>query len=147
MRVCCGLALVAVSFALAGCPVVDLGETPPGIGVCDPNGNIDYFKTMMWDGYIHNTATNCGPSHNMSCDCARSGCHLAPGGAGGLGFSLNVPQDFPLDYQAAQHELICGTPDASKLLTRPISGIDPHGGGDIFSMSDPQYQLFEGWFQ
>jgi hypothetical protein len=140
LRACC-------VFALAGCPTVDLGETPADIGVCNPNGGIAYFQSMIWPSYLHNPAMTCGSSHTMSCDCARSGCHLAPGGAGGLGFGTNVPADFALDYQAAQQELDCTMPEASKLLTRPLAGVDPHGGQDIFAMSDPQYQLFLNWFK
>jgi len=41
----------------------------------------------------------------------------------------------------------CGTPMASLLLTKPMAGIEGHGGGDIFPMGDPQADVFLGWFQ
>jgi hypothetical protein len=132
LRVCC-------LFALAGCPTVDLGEEPPDIGACIPNGGMDYFQNTIWPVVLH-------PA-DATKDCAKSGCHQAPGGAGGLGFSTNVPADFVEDYQAAQHELNCTTPTASLLLTKPLAGVDGHGGGDIFTMSDPQYQAFLNWFK
>jgi hypothetical protein len=33
-------------------------------------------------------------------------------------------------------------------LTKPLAGIDQHGGGDIFSSaSDPAVQIFLDWFK
>jgi hypothetical protein len=138
---------VSCLVALAGCPTVDLGEEPADVGMCTPNGGIQYFQNQMWMGYIHNTANNCGNSHNMPCDCARAGCHPSPGGAGGLSFDTNVPAMFATDFMAATNFTSCTNPTASLLLTKPLAGIDGHGGGDLFTMSDPQYQLFLNWFK
>ena len=42
--------------------------------------------------------------------------------------------------------LNCGTPDASSFLTKPLIGIDPHGGGDLIAPgSTPEMQFFD-WF-
>ena len=38
-------------------------------------------------------------------------------------------------------------PIASQLLTKPLAGIDGHGGGDLFTTSDPQYTVFINWFR
>ena len=118
---------------------MDLGTEPSDIGLCNPNKGSGYFHDQIWPNFLH-------PSDPAK-DCAKSGCHLAPGGAGGLGFSTTMPIDYQGNYMAAQHELNCTTPSASPLLTRPMAGIDGHGGGDIFQMSDPQVQLFLDWFQ
>ena len=137
--------LVGCVLALAGCPTVDLGDTPPDIGLCNPKGGLDYFQTQIWPSYVANPAMTCGPSHNQSCDCTRSGCHGNGSSAGGLGFL--APTDFTNNYRAAQGFLNCGTPDQSLLLVKPLAGIEGHSGGDLFSMTDPQYQLFLDWFQ
>jgi hypothetical protein len=35
---------------------------------------------------------------------------------------------------------------ASQLLTKPMAGVDPHGGKDIFQPGDPAIQVFLDWF-
>jgi hypothetical protein len=137
--------LLAWTVALAGCPTVDLGDTPPDIGNCVPAGGQGYFTGTLWPMYLHNPASSCGPSHNTSCDCARSNCHLAPGGASGLGFD---PNDLQGDYITATQAvyLNCSTPTASPLLTKPLAGVDGHPI-DMFTTSDPQYQTFLNWFK
>jgi hypothetical protein len=42
--------------------------------------------------------------------------------------------------------LNCGSPDASSLLTKPLSTSDQHGGGDIYNAGDPEVTAFETWF-
>jgi len=32
-------------------------------------------------------------------------------------------------------------------LTRPMSGVDQHGGGDLFNPGDPPVQVFLNWFK
>jgi hypothetical protein len=31
-------------------------------------------------------------------------------------------------------------------LTRPLAGIDGHGGGDLFTTGSTEYTTFLGWF-
>ena len=139
------LLLAGCTLALAGCPTVDLGDTPPDIGLCNPKGGLDYFQNRMWPEYLNKMTTDCGPNKNLSCNCAQSSCHGNGSSAGGLGFGN--PTDFPTNYRAAQTFLNCGTPDQSLLLTKPLAGVEGHGGQDLFTMSDDQYKVFMGWFQ
>lgn len=131
-------ATVAV-VGLTGCPTVDLGDTPPDIGQCAPNGGMDYFVNTLWPMYLH-------PPGGGAKDCAQStGCHQM---AHGLALSTTAPIDYTANYRVAQQYLNCGTPAASELLTKPLAGVDGHGGGDLFpSTSDPAAQAFLDWFK
>jgi hypothetical protein len=135
--------LAVCVLALGGCPTVDFGESPAGIGVCNPDRGEPYFEATIWPQYIRSPATNCGPNKNLSCDCAQSSCH---GGAHGPDFDTTLPTDYVAMYRLSQQFLNCGAPTASPLLTRPLAGIDGHGGGDLFTTSEPQYQIFLDWF-
>lgn len=122
---------------LAGCPTVDLGDTPTEIGLCNPSGGEQYFQDQIWPQYVvRNNAPN-------QCNQAK-GCHVA----GGNGLDFPDPVDYPTAYKRVQLYLNCGTPSASPFLTKPLAGIDAHGGGDIFaSLSDPAVQVFLDWFK
>ena len=135
---------LALVLALAGCPTVDFGQTPSDIGVCNPNGGPEYFETVIWPQYIRSPATSCGPAKDLPCDCAQSKCH---GGSRDPNFDTTLPIDYTAMYRLSQQYLVCGAPTASPFLTRPLAGIDGHGGGDLFTKSDPQYQVFIDWFQ
>ena len=123
--------------ALAGCPTVDLGDTPPDIGLCTPAKGMDYFVNNIWPMYLHPSGAK---------DCAQSsGCHAM---AHGLSLSTQTPIDFTANYRVTQQYLNCGTPSASELLTKPLAGIDGHGGGDLFAdTNDPAVKVFLAWFQ
>lgn len=121
---------------LSGCPTVDLGDTPTDIGLCNPPGGLPYFQDQIWPNFIVRGAADMG--------CARAGCHVA----GGNGLDFPTPVDYAAAYRRSQLYLNCGTPDASPLLTKPLAGIEPHGGGDFFaSTADPAVQVFLDWFQ
>lgn len=127
---CLGLAF------LAGCPTVDLGDTPTEIGLCNPAGGVQYFQDQIWPQFIVRTDPNQS--------CAKGGCHVA----GGNGLDFPMPVDYSAAYKRTQIYLNCGTPDASLLLTKPLAGIDPHGGGDIFpNTNDAAVQIFLAWFK
>lgn len=127
----CSASLVV---ALAGCPTVDLGDTPTEIGLCNPAGGLQYFQDEIWPKYITGASKS----------CATAMCHV--NGGNGLDFPGAV--DYPAFYRRTQLYLNCGTPSASLLLTKPLAGIEPHGGGDIFtSESDPNVQIFLDWFK
>lgn len=131
-----GLAGVAGLGFLAGCPTVDLGDTPTEIGLCNPAGGVQYFQDQIWPNFVVRT------DPDMS--CAKGGCHVA----GGNGLDFPMPVDYSAAYKRTQIYLNCGTPDASLLLTKPLAGIDPHGGGDIFpNTGDAAVQIFLAWFQ
>lgn len=127
---CLGLTL------LAGCPTVDLGDTPTEIGLCNPAGGVQYFQDKIWPQFVVRT--------NPNLSCAKGGCHVA----GGNGLDFPMPVDYSAAYKRTQIYLNCGTPEASLLLTKPLAGIDPHGGGDIFpNTNDAAVQIFLAWFK
>lgn len=124
---------------LAGCPTVDLGDTPSDINQCNPPGGRAYFDSMIWPSYVRPTDPAKG--------CTRAaGCHGEAGG-NAPNFKTN-PVDLAFNYRQTQVFLNCGTPEASPFLTKPLAGEDPHGGMDIFpDTNDPAVQIFFGWFQ
>lgn len=128
--------------ALAGCPTVDLGDTPPDIGLCNPAKGIAYFQSDVWPKYFHPT--------DATRDCAKSGCHLMQRG---MSLDPTPPIDYAKNYRAVQTYLNCGQPQAGSAYTKP-SGFDGHGGGVILpntgcptSCSDPAVASFFTWFQ
>jgi len=131
------LLVVLGALALAGCPTVDLGDQPADVGTCNPAKGLDYFTTDIWPKYLTST--------NNTRNCVRTDCH---GNARSPSFDPTMPIDYTKNYRVAQGFLNCGTPTASPLLTKPLAGIDAHGGGDIFpDMSDPAVVDFLAWFQ
>lgn len=131
------LALATLAVALTGCPTVDLGDDPVEPGVCRPSP--DYFQTTIWPQYLAQ------PDQAKTC-VGRSGCHAETDGRSALRLDNVEPIDFSRNYQVVTRFLNCGTPGASALLTKPLSGEDPHGGGDMFGPGDPSVTVFEGWF-
>lgn len=134
-------AFAACLLVLAGCPTVDLGDTPPDIGACSPAGGQAYFDAMIWPNYL---AIKAPKATNKS--CLDSGCHGNSSFAGGMGFDTSNPTSSN-NYRIAQSEISCSTPTASKLLVYPLAGIQGHDGGDLFDTSDPEYQTFLNWFK
>ena len=121
--------------AAAGCTTVDLGEQPADINRCRPSR--DYFEATLWPEYIVNDepAKTCVPA---------GACH-AQGGVGGVVRFLTDPPDLDHNYDVATGaRLICGAPEASDLVTRPL-GIN-HGGGTLFDRADEEYAIFLAWF-
>lgn len=130
--------LLVLAMALGGCPTVDLGDTPTDIGLCNPPGGIEYFQAKIWPEFVR-------PGNANSCTKS-GGCHNEAGG-NALSFDSSAMPDFAANYRQAQVFLNCGTPEASLLLVKPLSGLEPHGGGDIFQPSDAAVTTFNGWFQ
>ncbi len=126
----CALAL------LAGCPTVDLGDTPSDIGACNPTKGIDYFISNIEPKYLKIDDATTGCARNSSCHDQ----------AHGLALSRVVGDDM-INYRVSQGYLNCGQPMASQMLTRPLAGIDGHGGGDQFQPGSPEEATFLAWFQ
>jgi hypothetical protein len=116
---------------------VDLGDSPDQVGRCNPARGMIYFQTTIWPMYIkHGDPANA---------CTRAGgCHAEAGG-NALNFAT-APLNFSLSYRQAQEYLNCGTPEMSEFLTKPMSGIDAHGGNNQFGPTDPEVTLFMNWF-
>ena len=129
---------IACMPALAGCPTVDLGNTPEGIGVCNPMEGLAYFQAQMWPNYLD-------PADPTK-TCLRSGCHDNLDSAGGFGLNPTMPIDYQANYQIVQAQLDCETPSGSLLLTKPLD-LYGHGGSAVFTTNDPEYSIFLNWFK
>jgi hypothetical protein len=131
-------AILACCVALCGCPTVDLGDTPPDIGTCNPAEGFAYFQSTIEPQYL-----KIGDKTN---GCGRTGdCH---NNAHGLTLDVTAPIDDQANYRVCQQYINCGQPQASQLLTKPLKGIDAHQGGDLFAdTNDPAVVAFLGWFQ
>ena len=128
-------AFVALCALLAGCPTVDLGDTPPDLGTCVPAKGSAYFASDIWPKYINNTKKS----------CVSSTCHVAGGNGGTLHYDTQ-PTAIDADYKLTLPQLLCSRPEESPLLTKPEAGMVNHGGGDIFQPTDPEVQIFLSWF-
>lgn len=133
---------IVVALALAGCPTVEVGETPSDIGVCYPAGGEPYFEATIWPQFLH-------PADPTQ-DCATASCHQssseAGAGAGAMGYLTAPPIDYDTNYAIAQQQLNCATPAQSPLLLNAL-GQNGHSGGMRITPSDPRYALFLAWFQ
>lgn len=127
-------ALVLIS---AGCPTVDLGEMPVAPGACRPDPA--FFKDRIWPEYIATA------DKEKSC-VAENGCHEQVGGRSAFRVSTAEPIDFDANYLSVTRFLNCGTPEASSVLTKPLSGVNSHGGGEQFDPGSPSEEVFLQWF-
>lgn len=128
--------------SLAGCPTVDLGQPPVPPGACQPDPV--RFEMEVWPNAIATADTS------RSC-IAQAGCHSRETGRSALRLIPNptTPSEWSTNYDVVTRFLNCSTPDASPLITKPASGGDPHGGGDIpgWMLGDPDSPatLVEQW--
>jgi hypothetical protein len=123
---------------LAGCPTVDLGDEPSGVNLCNPAGGREYFASEIYPNFVrpNDTANGCTKA---------GGCHNEADGQ--VPQFKTSPQDDAFNFRQAQQFLNCGAPEMSRLLTKPLAGVEPHGGEDIyFEMTEPEVQVFLGWF-
>lgn len=121
---------------LSGCPTVDYGDTPSDIGLCMPAGGLPYFQDVLWPQFIR--------PENATNGCTKNGCHRDGGTSPRF---TTAPVDFAFNFRLIQTDLNCGTPMASRLLTKPLAGVDAHQGLDIFQPTDPAVQVFLDWFE
>jgi len=122
---------------LGGCPTVDLGDQPPGPERCLPSAQ--YFHDVIWPEYL-------APADASKSCVANAGCHQTANGRSALRLET-APVDDTRNYQAVTPFLSCSSPESSLLLSKPLKGGDPHGGGDIFAASsDPAVDKFLMWF-
>lgn len=137
-------AFIAVVIALTstGCPTVDLGDVPPDPGQCRPDPV--YYETVIWPEFL-------APA-NPEISCVNdAGCHRSEDGRSAFRLLMppaGAPQqiDHNANYGVVSRFLNCGAPEASSLLSKPVGGVDPHGGGDLFTDADPSTQIFLDWF-
>lgn len=127
--------------ALTGCPTVDLGEEPPQPGLCRPD--IGYYQDVIWPELIN------APGQAYNCVSA-AGCHERASGRSALRLIVAdnpSPSEHSQNYEVVTRFLNCGTPEASSFLTKPLDGVDPHGGGDLISPGSAPEMLFFDWFE
>jgi hypothetical protein len=129
----------AVIFGAAGCPTVDLGEDLVEPGVCLPDPT--YFRERIWPEYL------APPDAAKSCVMS-SGCHSTQSGRSALRLETDPDDAAQMrNYNVTVRFLKCASPSESPLLTKPLAGIETHGGGDIFpNTMDPAVITFEDWF-
>ncbi len=129
-------AFACCALLLCGCPTVDLGDDPPAVGLCNPNGGYEYFQTVIVPNYLKlaDRTTGCGQS---------SMCHDR---SHGVAFDLASPASMA-NYALTKNYLNCGTPRQSQLLTKPLAGEDGHGGGDLVVNGSSEMMDFLMWFQ
>jgi hypothetical protein len=135
------IAVVLAALA-AGCPTVDLGDVPADPGQCRPDPA--YFETVIWPQYL------VPADPELSC-AGEAGCHRIEDGRSALRLVLPPPGqpdlvDYSSNYDTVTRFLNCGTPDASSLFTKPVTGVDAHGGGDLFDDGSPSATAFLEWF-
>jgi hypothetical protein len=116
---------------------VDLGETPVSPGACRPDPA--YYRDTIWPEMIApgDTARSC---------VSQGGCHQLENGRSAFRVSVSEPIDHDSNYNVVTRFLNCGTPEASPLLTKPLSGVDPHGGGDLITPGSNVEGDFLMWF-
>lgn len=132
-----GAFLLVLSIALAGCPTVDLGEMPVSPGACRPDPA--YYRDVIWPEVL-------APSDTARSCVSQGGCHQLENGRSAFRVSVGTPIDHDSNYNVVTRFLNCGTPEASSLLTKPLSGVDSHGGGDLFAPGSETEQVFLMWF-
>jgi hypothetical protein len=81
----------------------------------------------------------------LSCVSA-SGCHRVEDGRSALRLETSEPVDLDSNYDVVIRFLNCAAPEASSALTKPESGMDPHGGGDLFQPGSGPEATFLEWF-
>lgn len=136
-RAAATLAAAAALTGLAACPTIDLGEDPSNPAVCRPDPT--YFRDVIWPQFL-------APADASKSCVAAAGCHRQADGRSALRLDADMDPDLDRNYDVTVRFLNCGTPAASPLLTKPVAGQDSHGGGDLFTSSDPAVMAFEGWF-
>lgn len=133
-------ALMLLVLVATGCPTVDLGESPAAPGACRPDPV--YFEETLWPEVI-------APADAAKSCIAASGCHRRNDGRSALRLFADEPLsdgDLRDNYNVVTRFLSCGAPAQSSFITKPLSGIDPHGGGDLFDAGSESEMLFLEWF-
>jgi hypothetical protein len=137
----CGLAGL-----VAGCDTVDLGEPPADVNACRPSET--FFVERVWPEFLSRDFAGKR--------CSDSGCHDAASArrlrlpAPSSPPGLPLPADWGLVYRSATDQLICTSPGASPLITKP-SGQASHGGNllaaPLIEPDGPEAALVRAWVE
>lgn len=131
------LIAIALAATASGCPTVDLGDSPPNPGTCRPDPL--YYRDVIWPEYL-------APTDPVRTCVGQSGCHDSLDGRSAFRVNTAEPIDHDSNYQITIRFLNCGSPDTSALYTKPVAGVDSHGGGDIFTGGSNTELVFLDWF-
>jgi hypothetical protein len=124
---------------LAACPTVDLGDQPPVPGDCQPDQAT--FEMEIWP-----TALQTGDDATT---CVKANCHSQATGRSGLRL-IEMPvtaADHAANYDSVTRYLNCAAPESSRLVTKPLAGIDGHGGGDLWTDGTEPVPTVEAWIR
>jgi hypothetical protein len=112
---------------LAGCPTIDLGETPVTPPLCRPS-----LDTLKKPGGVWDVAVN--PSDPQKSCVAMAGCHAQATGRSALRL-IPMPQsdaDWAQNLDEIAQFLDCASPSESLFVTKPEAGVESHLGGDLW---------------
>jgi hypothetical protein len=118
-------------------PAVPRSTSAVSPGACRPDPA--YFADALWLTFL-------APADAAASCVAAAGCHRLEDGRSALRLDTGDPPDLDGNYVVVTRFLNCGSPGSSSLLTKPISGVDPHGGGDLFAPGSAAEAAFLGWF-
>ena len=151
--------LVLMENAGRGCVDVleRLGIDGPVVILCGKGNNAgDGFviaRHLAIRGYECRVLLLCPPNEftgDAATNCVvEAGCHAVEDGKSALRLEIVADNDIAgLDrnYNVVRRFLNCGSPETSPTLTKPLSGQDTHGGGDLFAPVSAQEDLFLAWF-
>ena len=117
---------LALLLLLAGCPTVDLGDTPVAPPLCRPS--VDELRDTIWAAAVD-------PPGDPSKSCvAAAGCHAQATGRSALRL---VAAPTALDWETNLDEIAqfldCASPSNSLFIQKPEAGVEPHLGGDLWT--------------
>jgi hypothetical protein len=136
-RLCIACMWLSAVSLLAACPTVDLGDQPPVPGDCQPDPVM--FRDEIWP-----MALSTGDDATT---CVKANCHSQATGRSGLRLIENpiTQADHDANYDSVTRYLNCAAPESSRLVTKPLTGIDGHGGGDLWTSGTEPVLTVEEW--
>jgi hypothetical protein len=120
---------------LAGCPTIDVGDTPVEPPKCRPSTDTFQKAGGIWDVAID-------PADQTKSCIAQNGCHSQATGRSALRLvtkprAMLTAADWQTNYDVVTNFLNCSTPKESPFVTKPLAGVDPHLGGDLWTGMEP----------
>src|SRR5262245_23328346 len=123
--------LVSLALFSTGCPTVDQGDPPVTPDTCHPDFLAFQTAGGVWDSAIT-------PADTTKSCIQEGGCHRQEDGRSALRLVAKdraslTPSEWQQNYDIITRFLNCFTPEASPFVTKPKTGEDPHGGGDLWT--------------
>jgi hypothetical protein len=116
---------------LAGCPTIDVGDTPVEPPQCKPDSQKFQDPGGIWDVAID-------PADQTKSCISQNGCHSQATGRSALRLVAKPraqlsAAEWQTNYEVVTNFLNCSTPKESPFITKPLAGVDPHLGGDLWT--------------